>query len=568
MSQNNKIKIDGNGNITIQDVDNSSITIDTADAADILDKLEQLSNSVLDSLAQIADKEERLSALFKTLLSGIVTQKNIVKGSISNVKGDVIIGDNNTRIYNYITEQSKTSKDLTAKVPKLRANQIVGRSQDLKDLHARLFDAKQVVLVNGMGGIGKTTLAQVYVTEYYEQYKHIAWISLLTGNIVEDFINAPGLLTRFKIDKTEKSAPELFNELIMAMKELKDSPCLLILDNAERELGQYYDYLPAQPNWHILVTSRENIPNFDLKELGFLSEDDAITLFRQHYKRGKLEQSFLKKLVKDLDYHTLTIEILAKTAQEQRTSPDELLQALKTDLETDVNVRHHTTKIQRITSYLSSMFTISKLNKDEQWLLLQLSFLPPKFHSYDLLVELIKPEKHDKKSFFQKLIGIFFKSSSHVDKKTLFPKLLSQLSSKGWLLYSESTDSYKLHRIIIDVVKRQLAVAQKVENLLPLITSITAKLSLDTTKDNPIDKFQWIIYGKCILESFEQEKAKEITTLQNNLALRLQDLGDYEGAKELLEKAYRVFLTLLGAEHPNTKIIKGNLDFVKQLIKQ
>ncbi len=541
MSQNNEIKIDGNGNILLQDINNSTITIDTSDATKMMAQLEQLSDSVLDTLSQIADKEENINTLFKTILSGVLSQKNIVKGSISNVKGDVNIGDNNTRVYNYYTivEQTKTSKDLTAKVPKLRANQIVGRANDLKDLHDRLFDNRQIVLVNGMGGIGKTTLAQVYVTEYYEQYKHIAWISLLTGNVEEDFINSPGLLTRFKINETGKLAPDLFNELIMAMKELNDYPCLLVLDNAESKLGNYFDYLPAQPDWHVLVTSRENIPNFDLKELGFLKEPDAILLFQQHYKRGKLKIDFLKTLVNALDLHTLTIEILAKTAQEQRTPPDVLLQALEEDLEADVSTRHNETKIQKITSYLSSIFAISKLSEDEQWLLLQLSFLPSEFHSFELLEELIQPKKSN--------------------KEQLFPKLLTRLSSKGWLLYQQSTDSYKLHRIIIDVVKKQLTEKEKVENLSPLITAITDKLSIDYSKDNPIDKFKWIPYGKAILNRFPKSTATSMASLQNNLAGVLKDFGDYQGAKALFEKATKSAELNFGPDHPTTAVRYSNL---------
>jgi tetratricopeptide (TPR) repeat protein len=53
----------------------------------------------------------------------------------------------------------------------------------------------------------------------------------------------------------------------------------------------------------------------------------------------------------------------------------------------------------------------------------------------------------------------------------------------------------------------------------------------------------------------------------SNLATVLQDLGDYEGAKKLLEKAYKVYFTQLGDLHPSTKIIKSNLDSVKRRIK-
>ena len=41
-NQNNSITIDGNGNITIQDANNSSITINTYDSNEVLAKLQAL----------------------------------------------------------------------------------------------------------------------------------------------------------------------------------------------------------------------------------------------------------------------------------------------------------------------------------------------------------------------------------------------------------------------------------------------------------------------------------------------------------------------------------------------
>lgn len=343
MPQQKNIQIEPNGKIVIPNDKASDWVIDTRDANDIFHQLSQMDNGLLDILFQVAEKDQELvGSLFLTMIRGKVSEKNIVKGSISNTKGDVIVGDNNTRIYNYITlEQTKKhSKELTLNIPKLRPDQIIGRENDLTDLHQRLFDNKQVVLMNGMGGIGKTTLAQVYLTKYYEDYQHVAWIELNpeSESLEFDFINAEGLLERFNIKKQDRTPQELFTALIAAIREIKTKPNLLVLDNASQRLAPYYEFLPTQPNWHVLVTSRQEIPNFDKKELDFLSEAEAIALFKKHYTLPQLQGDFLKKLVADLEYHTLTIEILAKTAQDQRTPPDQLTNALAEDLAADVHI--------------------------------------------------------------------------------------------------------------------------------------------------------------------------------------------------------------------------------------
>ncbi len=48
----------------------------------------------------------------------------------------------------------------------------------------------------------------------------------------------------------------------------------------------------------------------------------------------------------------------------------------------------------------------------------------------------------------------------------------------------------------------------------------------------------------------------------SNLALVLKDLGDYSGAKALLEKAIQVFEKSLPDGHPYIQIVQGHLNAV------
>ncbi len=60
-----------------------------------------------------------------------------------------------------------------------------GREQDMERLATMLDKASRVVLVNGLGGIGKTVLATAYVQTHGNHYDHLAWI-----NRGEDLVNA------------------------------------------------------------------------------------------------------------------------------------------------------------------------------------------------------------------------------------------------------------------------------------------------------------------------------------------------------------------------------------------
>ena len=269
MSPKNSIAIEGNGNITIQDVTNGNITINTNNPDEVLKQLKQLNEAQIDSLLQIVDNQkERLSELFKTLLNGIAKEKNVVMGNITDVKGNVDIGDK--VIYNYYyTAETKLPKELTLNIPKTYPDDIVGREEDLQSLRDLLCNDKKVVVVNGLGGIGKTTLVQVYVSKYYDDYEHIAWVTQNSESIANDFINTEGLIKNLGVETANSEPGQIFNEIVRKLKSIQDKPNLLIIDNAEQSLKKYLDILPGQPQWHLLVTSREEITGFHLKPLGF-----------------------------------------------------------------------------------------------------------------------------------------------------------------------------------------------------------------------------------------------------------------------------------------------------------
>ncbi len=542
--QNNTIKIEGNGNIVIQDSNNSCITINANDT-DVFEKIQQLSNEQIAALQQIINEQaDKFSELFKTLINGVASQKNVVHGNIT--AKSVSIGDE----IHYHYAETKLPKELTAKIPCLDADKIIGRTNELDELHQMLHNNKQVVVMNGLGGIGKTTLAQVYASKYWDDYKHIAWITQTTDNVQLDFANEQALFHNLAIGKEFTDANAIFNEVVRKLKAVEQQPNLLIIDNADASLEKLRDKLPHQPQWHILITSRQELNGFTLKRLDFLSPEDALRLFKTHYTRNKLSDEQINELIKSVDLHTLTIEILAKTAMKQRYDFDTLKKAIPLDIKANINIaRPDADKIERITSYLSSIFSLSNLNENERWLMKQFVCLPPEFHTYRLLNELIVEDN---------------------EKGEIFAETIEELCQKGWLLKNEEADSYKMHRIIKEVVKKQLPITITESSY--LLKMITNKLDFDQTKDNPVEKFQWIPFGNELLGIFEihesntVDEGNKISILQNNLAILLQELGNYKGAKELLEKAMICVEKNFGIEHPCTAINYSNLASVSNAL--
>jgi tetratricopeptide (TPR) repeat protein len=50
--------------------------------------------------------------------------------------------------------------------------------------------------------------------------------------------------------------------------------------------------------------------------------------------------------------------------------------------------------------------------------------------------------------------------------------------------------------------------------------------------------------------------------MANNLGSVLQDLGELQEARKLYERALKILRERLGEDHPNTRIVAGNLDSV------
>ena len=129
----------------------------------------------------------------------MANMKNINHGTIN--AQTVHIGDITTYVIN---EQTlKIPVCLTHFIP-TNADHVVGRDAELQDTRNKLLTGKPTVLVNGIGGIGKTTLALKYMVAYTPQYQHLAWLNAAAG-VQSAFIGNDALLSALHIkEEVEK----------------------------------------------------------------------------------------------------------------------------------------------------------------------------------------------------------------------------------------------------------------------------------------------------------------------------------------------------------------------------
>ena len=150
-----------------------------------------------------------------------------------------------------------------------------GRSHELAQLRSWLaFEGCRLIVILGMGGIGKTSLATKVAQDVQGQFEVVIWRSLRNAPPAEEILD--DILRVFNPGATLDLVPNLDRQIKLLLEHLRRQRCLILLDNFEAILaegeraGSYragyagYGELLRRVSESIhqgclLVTSRENL---------------------------------------------------------------------------------------------------------------------------------------------------------------------------------------------------------------------------------------------------------------------------------------------------------------------
>ena len=459
--------------------------------------------------------------------------------------------------------------------------EFVGRKEELSEVANLLQENKPLLLLNGIGGIGKTTLAKKYLHESYDLHDHIAWISVLSENeSTETGFRTTAEALGGDLDLMENlgvafdSEEEVLIRAKKVLKKLRQVPGknLLVIDNAGFSLEEIRKDLPTPPEWQVLVTSRKELSGLAVKRIDELPPAKALELFYLYYPGGEKEEGTVRKLLEHIGYHTLSIELFAKICKKSpSTTPQKIYRLLQEKRLSALNRKvwsAHSEREVEVYIYLLGAFELAKHERSEAEvsLLLQLAILPSEELSWELLLKLFPKSnriqnRHGKfVRIIQRLIGII--QTKVADQWDLENTLLG-LVEKGWIAQSEG---YRVHQMIQEIIRYKFPPTE--ENCRTVINGVADLLYIDQSKDNPIDKFPFVIYGEAILSyligNASETLGKNLGKLSSNLALVYKDLGRYEDAAKLLEAALQSAQTNFGEQHPTVAISRSNLALVYQ----
>ncbi|MGE5340022.1 MAG: tetratricopeptide repeat protein [Candidatus Omnitrophota bacterium] len=422
------------------------------------------------------------------------------------------------------TEENKTSSnELFTPLPSRKVH-LIGRGKDLAGLEKTLKTSKRVVLVNGLGGIGKTEVCKEFFWEHYEQYRYAAWVDWISS-VKESIVNALGKdeSTFIQIKETDKP-DDRFKKIKQRLSQMRE-PFLLVLDNIEDPEDPDLDIFTSLPAAiKVLVNSRSKIEGYELQDLDFLSPEDCKTLFYEFYK-GKGDDVLVEKVLKLCGYHTLTVELLAKTAYHAAMTIGDLYQTLKSkgfnlNRGEKVSTSWHNEKEKKtFFNHMVKVFDISNVGEKELSVLVNLSVLP---------------------SIYIPILWIA-KWLNLTDNNDI-----NALINKGWLKKDDEFRIY-IHPVIQEVVKYKTK--PDVQKCSALIDSL--KRLYFEPRHNPAHKKEYMIYGESVVRGMgDDETDKNLATLANNISMIYKDMGQLDRALEFQLKADNIYEVILDSQHP------------------
>ena len=331
---------------------------------------------------------------------------------------------------------------------------LLGRKVALEELHTALQGQGILTLVNGMGGIGKSTLAAFYANfpKYRAVYEHCFWVAVsdITGEIEEAIIAAfAEALALYKM--TPKQQLQKIETYLLGLQ----GQTLLILDNAndDKKVKNSLTFL-RKCKCKVLFTTRANVQHLKLLPLAKLLPEDAFTLFTHYFPAAK-EMPETPQLLQNIDYHTLLTEFMAKSLQhsptlslqdliaitQQQNFTDELLAYTKF---TTYHTHTHSTPDTEIqpAKYLLQIFPIQNLSEQEQQILRYFSILPTEWIGIDTLKQLFVEQplklENNNKGLLGKMYNYIIKETKSSEfnkniKPSIFNTILAFLYNKNWL---------------------------------------------------------------------------------------------------------------------------------------
>jgi len=432
-----------------------------------------------------------------------------------------------------ITKAISTDKETSEVAKQYNDLNLVYRWYDLNTFKGRENQREQLIdellsnnfaIIDGIRGIGKTSLVQAYLTEQSDKYKNIIWITVY-DNITHSLLNCFSQMQQslpHSVLPVQNNKEDTLGHCLKQLSLILGKN-LIIIDNAncEYEIKEFINKSKEIAfNWNIIFTTNSGIKNPVAIQLHGLDKDKAFELFCSYYNEDKVNpkekeqanhfisdnKDKLHSLLRLIDYHPLLIELIAKTDIEDElldlayyaellTSIDSL-KAPEFDRQIIVKVSDPAYSKLRPAertpyNYIKAIFEkdLLHLSPEEQYLLQQFAILP----SAPLPVE-----------------------DLHMLSDIPLPQLMTVLHKlRGWIKYDHTVCAYIMAELNRFAVREILKTTQEqIANMKEKIHSFILKLeeNIEEQNNKRIRRMKMYLNEMEIFENRDNIKNKNFET--------------------------------------------------------
>jgi len=458
-------------------------------------------------------------------------------------------------INNIFSSQPKQLEGNPFKLPQRREGRPFGREEELEKLHELLQSGKNVCVVSGMGGIGKTGLVREYANLP-------ECTSLFTGGVyyidVRDRENMAGEIIALTKWKFKADLPANLSTLQMVKAcwqqwKYQTENVLLIFDDISSLNKDIESYLPPKDlvSLRVLMTSRETPDKriAEKLELQVLSEAAAVDLLASIIGQERIdaEPKEAKLLCYELGYLPLALELVGYYLDDEDYQDLSLL-AMGDKLRE--KVKHPSLSPEQVPGGiqakrgLQAAFDLSweELKPEAQYLACVLAAFAPSPIRWDLVIKI-----------YQQLQGELF---NHDNLKDRWLKSLRKLH----LVITVDKDIYNLHLLIHDYFYEQLKQHLNFSQIKQVFCDVFVVVASNIDQSTNLETFNLIEpHLKKMIAWCETKENIEFTGSLNGLALLYDSQGRYNDAEPLYLQSLDIRKRQLGNDHPDVATILNNL---------
>lgn len=386
---------------------------------------------------------------------------------------------------------------------------------------------ERILLLKGVGGIGKTTTAKrIYELAKYE-YDHVAWITY-DDNWQTSVVN--NLFVSYFHFGEHSSEKERYKKIVECVTNLQDEQTLFVIDNFNRINSAELDEIRKLPV-DLLITTRYNLTGISEEYVDMMNPEEGESLFYENYKRKEeltyRDKKDINEIVKLSQGYPLVIELIARAISYKNVKIIDFLQELKSkdyrieniDLSADSDWNGRDVN-EQLAEQLSKVYQLSELNGQEAEFIKIMSLLPPlSIISYKDIAKYVATECKE---------------------------ALITLDYRGWI--KQTQEGIIMHEIVCESIYKYNEFSY--EECIRMLDSLEKDSKIGTEKDVKATlKYAEYAYSVISIMKNNSKFCKHL--FLKEAALVFKENGKYEQAKELLD----IIITAYDADSEKDKLL-------------